>query len=76
VPGPLDIVTSFKVGALHDDLRTASLAAIGCDPVDCRAHAETFTWAQCARQFRDTLRQIPRSAWQPLKRRLVPNAAG
>jgi hypothetical protein len=40
-----------------------------------RAHAETFTWAECARQFRDTLRQIPRSVWQPLKRRVVPNAA-
>jgi glycosyltransferase involved in cell wall biosynthesis len=76
VPGPLDVVTTPKVGALHEDLRTACLAAIGCDPADCRAHAETFTWEECARQFRDTLRQIPRSAWQPLKRRVVPNAAG
>ena len=76
VPGPLDVVTTPKVGALNDDLRTACLAAIGCDPVACRAHAETFTWEQCARQFRDTLRPIPRSVWQPLKRRVVPNAAG
>jgi glycosyltransferase involved in cell wall biosynthesis len=76
VPGPLDVVTTPKVGALNDDLRTACLAAIGCDPVACRAHAETFTWEQCARQFRDTLRTIPRSVWQPLKRRVVPNAAG
>jgi glycosyltransferase involved in cell wall biosynthesis len=75
VPGPLDVVTTPKVGAVDEDLRTACLAAIGCDPVDCRAHAETFTWEQCARQFHDTLRQIPRSAWQPLKRRVVPNAA-
>ena len=75
VPGPLDVVTTPKVGALDDDLRTACLAAIGCDAADCRAHAETFTWAQCARQFRDTLRQIPRAVWQPLKRRVVPNAA-
>jgi glycosyltransferase involved in cell wall biosynthesis len=75
VPGPLDVVTTPKVGALNEDLRAACLAAIDCDPADCRAHAETFTWAQCARQFRDTLRQIPRGVWQPLKRRVVPNAA-
>jgi glycosyltransferase involved in cell wall biosynthesis len=76
VPGPLDVVTTPKVGAVDEDLRAACLAAIGCDPADCRAHAETFTWEQCAQQFRDTLRQIPRAAWQPLKRRVVPNAAG
>jgi glycosyltransferase involved in cell wall biosynthesis len=76
VPGPLDVVTTPKVGALDQDLRAACLAAIGCEPAECRAHAETFTWAQCAQQFRDTLRPIPRSAWQPLKRRVVPNAAG
>ncbi len=75
VPGPLDVVTTPKVGALNEDLRAACLAAIDCDPVDCRAHAETFTWARCATQFRDTLRPIPRSTWQPLKHRVVPNAA-
>jgi glycosyltransferase involved in cell wall biosynthesis len=75
VPGPLDVVTTPKVGALDEDLHTACLAAIGSDPADCRAHAETFTWAQCMIQFRDTLRQIPRGTWQPLKRRVIPNAA-
>jgi glycosyltransferase involved in cell wall biosynthesis len=75
VPGPLDVVTTSKVGALNEDLRTACLAAIKCDPADCRAHAETFTWAQCAIQFRNALRQIPRGTWQPLKRRVVSNAA-
>src|SRR5262249_57880514 len=75
VPGPLDVVTSRQVGALDEDLPVACFAAIACEPADCRAHAETFTWAQCARQFRDTLRQIPRGVWQPLKRRVVPNAA-
>ena len=75
VPGPLDVVTTPKVGALNEDLRTACLAAIDCEPADCRAHAETFTWAQCAIQFRNALRPIPRSTWQPLKRRVVPNAA-
>jgi glycosyltransferase involved in cell wall biosynthesis len=75
VPGPLDVVTTPKVGALNEDLRTACLAAVDCKPADCRAHAETFTWAQCAAQFRNALRPIPRSTWQPLKRRAVPNAA-
>ena len=75
VPGPLDVVTIPGVGAVHEDLRTACLAAIESDPALCRAHAETFTWAECARQFRDTLRIIPRSTWQPLKNRVVPNAA-
>ncbi|SKA24215.1 Glycosyltransferase involved in cell wall bisynthesis [Enhydrobacter aerosaccus] len=75
VPGPLDVVTTSKVGALNEDLRAACLAAVGCDSADCRTHAETFTWAQCARQFRDALHQIPRGVWQPLKRRVVPNAA-
>jgi len=75
VPGPLDIVTTPKVGALNEDLRIACLAAIECDPADCRAHAETFTWTRCAAQFRDALHPIPRSRWQPLKRRVVPNAA-
>jgi glycosyltransferase involved in cell wall biosynthesis len=75
VPGPLDVVTNTKVGALDENLRDACLAAIACDPADCRAHAESFTWEQCAQQFRDTLRQIRRSVWQPLKRRVVPNAA-
>jgi len=75
VPGPLDVVTDPKVGALSENLREACLAAIGCDPADCRRHAESFTWAECAKQFLDTLRPIPRSTWQPLKRRVVPSAA-
>jgi glycosyltransferase involved in cell wall biosynthesis len=75
VPGPLDVVTNDKVGALNEDLRAACLAAIACDPADCRTHAETFTWEECARQFCVTLRPIPRSTWSPLKRRVVPNAA-
>ena len=74
VPGPLDVVTSPKVGALDDDLRAACLAAIGCAAEDCRAHAETFTWAECARQFRDALQPISRTAWQALTERAVPDA--
>ncbi|WP_245539800.1 glycosyltransferase family 4 protein [Reyranella massiliensis] len=75
VPGPLDVVTDPKVGALDEDLRTACLAAVARDPADCRRHAESFTWERCAQQFLQTLRPIPRSRWHPLKRRAVPDAA-
>jgi glycosyltransferase involved in cell wall biosynthesis len=75
VPGPLDVVTTPQVGALHEDLRTACLRAVTCSPDDCRRHAESFTWGGCAQQFLDTLRPIPRSTWQPLKRRVLPDAA-
>jgi glycosyltransferase involved in cell wall biosynthesis len=75
VPGPLDVVTDPKVGALDEDLRTACLAAIDRDPADCRRHAESFTWERCAAQFLATLKPIPRGVWQPLKRRALPDAA-
>jgi glycosyltransferase involved in cell wall biosynthesis len=75
VPGPLDVVTTPKVGALDHDLRTACFAAIACEPAECRRHAETFTWTSCAAQFLATLQLIPRGVWQPLKRRALPDAA-
>lgn len=75
VPGPLDVVTDPKVGALDEDLRKACLAAVSRAPEDCRRHAETFTWERCARQFLDALQVIPRSHWQPLRHRVVPDAA-
>lgn len=75
VPGPLDVITDPRVGAMDEDLRIACLAAVSRAPDDCRRHAETFTWGECARQFRDTLRPIPRSTWQPLKGRALPNPA-
>ncbi len=75
VPGPLDVVTDPKVGALDEDLRTACLNAIDRDPQDCRRHAESFTWQACAAQFLAALRPIPRGTWQPLKHRTVPDAA-
>ena len=69
VPGPLDVVTDPKVGALDEDLRTACLAAIDRDPADCRRHAETFTWA--------TLRRaVPRHpAAHPARRLAAAEAA-
>jgi glycosyltransferase involved in cell wall biosynthesis len=75
VPGPLDVVTVPDVGAIDEDLRAACLAAVTGDPQACRHHAESFTWASCAQQFLATLRPIPRGVWQPLKRRVLPDAA-
>ncbi len=75
VPGPLDVVTVPEVGAVNEDLRAACLAAVTGDPEACRRHAESFTWAKCAQQFLANLRQIPRSVWQPLKGRVMPDAA-
>ena len=75
VPGPLDVVTDPKVGALNEDLKEACLAAITCKSADCRRHAETFTWANCAAQFFAALKPVPRGVWQPLKRRTLPDAA-
>ena len=75
VPGPLDIVTVPGVGAIDEDLRAACLAAVTGDPAACRRHAENFTWERCAAQFLAALQPIPRGVWQPLKRRVVPDAA-
>jgi len=75
VPGPLDVVTDPKVGALNEDLRAACVAAIGRDPADCRRHAESFTWERCAAQFVAALQPIPHGVWRPLERRALPDAA-
>ncbi len=56
VTGPLDILGDHPVGALDADLRAACLRALQADPAACRAHATRFSWAACARRFRDSLR--------------------
>lgn len=51
VPGPLDVVADERVGALDPDLATAVRLAQTRSRADCRAHAEQFSWSNCARQF-------------------------
>jgi glycosyltransferase involved in cell wall biosynthesis len=51
VAGPLDVIGASGAGVLADDLRTAALAALAIPRERCRAHALTFDWATCARQF-------------------------
>jgi glycosyltransferase involved in cell wall biosynthesis len=55
VMGPRDVVTDPGAGRLDDDLRTACLAALECSRDTARAHAETYSWAACAAQFRKQL---------------------
>jgi glycosyltransferase involved in cell wall biosynthesis len=53
VQGPADIrgAATTPVGALDEDLRAATLQALDCDPVACRAFALEYSWENCARQF-------------------------
>ena len=53
VTGPLDILTAAPapVGALHEDLRQAALAALAVDRAACRPYAETYSWTACAQLF-------------------------
>jgi glycosyltransferase involved in cell wall biosynthesis len=55
VPGPLDVVGDSGAGVLGEDLRVAALGALDVPRERCRAHALTFTWQACARQFLDNL---------------------
>jgi glycosyltransferase involved in cell wall biosynthesis len=53
VTGPKDVLANpaGQVGAVHQDLRTACLAALHANRADARAHAETFSWKACAETF-------------------------
>lgn len=51
VAGPLDVIGSSGAGALDEDLRRAALRALSISRTDARAHALTYSWANCAEQF-------------------------
>jgi glycosyltransferase involved in cell wall biosynthesis len=53
VMGPKDVVADSRVGVLGDDLRESALAALELDRGACRDYAELFSWAACAKRFRD-----------------------
>ncbi len=55
VTGPVDVVIHSVTGALGEDLRAASLAALQVSPEACRAHALRHSWAAATRQFMDNL---------------------
>lgn len=51
VTGPIDVVGSNPIGALHADLREACLRALTVPRGNCREFALTRSWAHSARQF-------------------------
>ena len=56
VMGPVDVVGASGAGALDDDLRSAALSALHIPRSRARAHALTFNWENCARQFLNNVR--------------------
>jgi glycosyltransferase involved in cell wall biosynthesis len=51
VTGPRDVIGDSKAGVLHEDLRTACLAALKLNRVDAVARARLFTWRAATEQF-------------------------
>jgi len=55
VAGPLDVVGASGSGVLDQDLGKAAIAALEIPRERARAHALTFNWTACARQFVDNV---------------------
>ncbi len=55
VTGPLDVITSDKVGKLDKNLKNAVIAALQLNGQDCRNYALKFSWANCTEQFFNNL---------------------
>jgi glycosyltransferase involved in cell wall biosynthesis len=51
VTGPLDVIGDSRAGAMHEDLRTACLAALELKREDAAAHARKFSWRAATEQF-------------------------
>jgi glycosyltransferase involved in cell wall biosynthesis len=51
VTGPIDVVRQGETGILDEDLAKACRAALELDPADCRAYAESRSWARSTEQF-------------------------
>jgi glycosyltransferase involved in cell wall biosynthesis len=65
-PGPIDILTNDKVGALDENLgRAIERALQSGDSRECVALAREYTWERCTRQFLDNL--VPAKPTQPLQ---------
>ena len=53
VTGPREIIGDAPVGVLTEDLAQGVHDALKLSREDCRAHAMTFSWSECARIFLD-----------------------
>lgn len=62
VTGPLDVLGDSKAGAMHEDLRTACLAALKLRREDAVAHAQKFSWRAASEQFLGHLNPRARGA--------------
>lgn len=72
VPGPLDVIDSYGIGALGEDLVDAIERARTIPPQRCRAYALTYRWSACAELFLRHLAPIRRSDPSPETVRLDP----
>ena len=57
VTGPIDIVGDGVGGAVSNDLREASLAALNVDRAEARERAMRYSWKACAEMFLDTVEE-------------------
>jgi hypothetical protein len=55
VIGPLDVITSDKVGKLDINLKDAVIAALQLNGEDCRNYALKYSWTNCTEQFFNNL---------------------
>jgi len=55
VTGPVDVITSDKVGKLDENLKKAITEALQLDGRDCRNYALNYSWANCTEQFFNNL---------------------
>jgi glycosyltransferase involved in cell wall biosynthesis len=51
VTGPLDVIGDSPAGVMHEDLRTACLAALELKREDAATHARRFSWRAATEQF-------------------------
>ncbi len=62
VTGPLDVIGDSKAGVMHEDLRTACLAALELKREDAVAHAQKFSWRAATEEFLANLHPRDRTA--------------
>jgi len=55
VTGPIDVITSKKVGCLDNDLKKAVSTALKLKRADCRTYALNYTWEAASRTFESHL---------------------
>jgi glycosyltransferase involved in cell wall biosynthesis len=62
VTGPLDVLGDCKGGVMHEDLRTACMAALDLKREDAAAHASKFSWRAATEEFIANLHPRDRGA--------------